>query len=99
MAPARIPRASKKGMTQIDQVSDGWRRRISRLGFALLAGELYRGEIGRSISLWNFCDQCDGFFPAWHDCDGVGRESALESELAIFNPHWFHRGIYDVLHF
>src|SRR5271166_2643453 len=99
VSPYRDPHKTKKGAQRLDQVFHGWHRRISGLGVALLAGELYRREVGRSISLWDFCDQCDGFFPGWRDCDCVGHEGALESELGISDPHRFYRGIYDVLHF
>jgi len=68
-------------MTQIDQVSDGWRRRISRLGFALLAGEFYRGEIGRSISYGTFVINVTGSFL-------IGMIVTVLAAKAHWSPNW-----------
>src|SRR5580658_201912 len=89
----------QKGARRLDQIFDGWNRRISRFGLAFLAGEFYWGEDWRPISLWHVRDQCDGFFSGRHDSCRVGHKSALESELAISDPDRFHWGIYDVFHF
>ncbi len=114
IVPARIRRKSsevelsfyaarqfvrKKGTRPLDEISNGWTRRVSRFGFAILAVEFYRRETRRSISLWHVCDQCHGFFLDRNGCHPTGNESTLESELAIFNPHRLHRGIHNILHF
>ena len=85
-----------KGTERLAEIRDGWHWRLSGVDSALLAGQLHRQQNGNSLSLRNARHKCHGFVSHWLDLCVADREDTLESQLAILDPDWLHRGLHDL---